>query len=382
MWLVGPLTRAHGPPILRPMSDALHEVLPEVARRVPRAPLGDWPTPVQALRIDAGARTSDLFVKREDLSSALYGGNKVRCLEPVFADLLDRGVEKAWATGAFGSNQAVAIALHGERVGLRTGAHLFPQPSTATARANLCALASTGADIRLMRTILAFPTVMAGQWLGSRRGGGREATIPPGAAVALGALGHLAAALEVAVEVEAGRIPPIRHVILPIGSTCTTAGLLAGFAAAAAAGVGFGADRAPPQIHAVRVTPWPVTAHFRVVALAVGAARLLAARGGPDVADAASLRARLTISGAELGRGYGHPTPGGLAAQQAFDAGGGPHLDTTYSAKAAAYLVRRAAHLSGPILFWSTKSSARLPVADAAQRARLPRVGRRWLSRE
>lgn len=381
------LTAYARPPKLAGMTDALHEVLPAVARRLPRASLGEWPTPIEPLGTAAhgiavdGGRREGLFVKREDLSSPVYGGNKVRCLEPVFAELLDRGVQHAWATGAYGSNQAVAIALHAARVGLTTGAVLFPQPSTAAARANLRALVSSGSDVRLMRTILSFPYAMSERWLASRRSAGLEATIPPGAAVPLGALGHLAAALEVALDVDAGRVPPFKHVVLPIGSTCTTAGLLAGFAVAAAAGIGFGGDRPPPHVHAVRVTPWPVTAHFRVVGLALGAARLLTARGGPDVADRAALSRRLSVSGAYLGRGYGHPTPAGLEAQRVFDSSGAPHVDTTYASKAAAYVVARSGQLDGPVLFWSTKSSAPLPPTDADRLERLPRHGLRWLQR-
>jgi hypothetical protein len=50
-------------------------------------------------------------------------------------------------------------------------------------------------------------------------------------------------------------------------------------------------------------------------------------------------------------------------------------------AKAAAALCEHAAHASGPIVFWATKSSAPLPRATDADVAAAPRALRRWLGR-
>ncbi len=345
------------------MQDALAEVLPTVAARLPRVTLGVWPTPVQPL-------TSDLWVKREDLSSPLYGGNKVRCLEPVLGALQAGPRKRLWATGAWGSNQALAHAVHATRVGFECGALLFPQPTGAGAAANLQALASQPITLRLLRTMATFPL----EYMRLRMKG--DVVIPPGAATPHGALGHLAAGLEVALAVRAGLLPPPSHVVLPVGSTCTTAGLLVGFALAARLGIGF---TTPPQIHAVRVTPWPVTAPFRILKLARRAAALLAQLGGPGL-DPTRQATSLHTSGAFLGRGYGRVTPEGEAASARFDALGGPHLDLTYSAKAAAYLFSKISKLDGPVLFWSTKSAV-LPEITAAGVERLPARARRWVER-
>ncbi|MHC4836978.1 MAG: pyridoxal-phosphate dependent enzyme [Planctomycetota bacterium] len=354
--------------------DALDALLPAVARGIPRVRLGAWPTPTEPLSF-----LPDTWVKREDLSSPHYGGNKVRCLEPTLARALDRGAGWVWGLGAYGSNQAVAIATHGPRVGLRARALLFPQPPSPTAAANLRALLASGCDVRLLSSVATFPW---GMWR-ARRAGARaepsERVIPPGAAVPLGAVGHLSAALEVADAVAAGALPPLHHVVLPVGSTCTTAGLLVGLAVAAELGVGFGETPAP-HVHAVRVTPWPITSRLQILRLAMGTARLVATHGGPDVADPDALSARLTISGRELGWGYGRVTDAGRDAIERFDAGGGPHLDTTYSGKAGAYLLRARAALDGPTLFWSTKSAA--PLAEGPPLEQVAdRRARAWLAR-
>lgn len=350
------------------MTDALAEALPAVARALPRVRLGEWPTPIEPL-----ALRDALWVKREDLSSPLYGGNKIRCLEPVFAAIEARGGRRLHATGAWGSNQALAIAVHGARAGFETAATLFPQPPSRAAAHNLRALLATPCEARLLRSLAGFPLA----YLGARIQG--EAIIAPGAAVPRGALGHLTAALEVALDVAAGVLPAPRHVVLAVGSTCTTAGLLVGFATAARIGLWPGP---PPTVHAVRVTPWPVTAHRRIVSLALGAGRLLEQLGGPAAPTRGALAAGLTVSGAELGRGYGHATAGGRAAIAAFDRAGGPHLDTTYAGKSGAWLLGQLAAFDGPALYWATKSAVLPPQLDAEAAAAAVRPGvARWLAR-
>jgi hypothetical protein len=69
----------------------------------------------------------------------------------------------------------------------------------------------------------------------------------------------------------------------------------------------------------------------------------------------------VTLVTDQLGAGYPHPTPQGLAARTAFERAGYPILDGTYSAKAAAHVLQSLPQASGPVLFWCTKSSAPLP---------------------
>jgi len=115
-----------------------------------------------------------------------------------------------------------------------------------------------------------------------------------------------------------------------------------------------------PLIHAVRVTPWPVTARWRVLSLARAAAREVARRGGPAVrVDAGQLR----LERRYFGWGYARVTAAALAAIARFGAVGAPALDTTYSAKSGAALL--APGLEGPVVFWSTKSGAKLPTVGA-----------------
>ena len=354
--------------------DAFEAVLPAVARQVPRVSLGEWPTPIEPLTV-AGLDGIH-YVKREDKSALAYGGNKVRCLEPVFGAAQAQGIERVWATGAYGSNQAVALAIHAHRAGLKAGAVLFPQPPTPTAQSNLGALSTTSCELRLTRSILTFPGAILQVALQSRRR--RAQILPPGAAMPIGALGHVCAALEVALDVDNKVLPPPSHVVLPLGSRCTSAGLLVGFAAAASLGLGF--THGSPWIHAVRISPWPVTARFRVIELAVRTAALLRDLGGPDVVQEMRRRSRLVMAGGLTGGGYGCPSASGIKAKARFAADCAPGLDTTYSAKAAAHLLA-GFRAEGPVLFWSTKSSSPLVVPTQSDILRLAPRGQRWLAR-
>jgi D-cysteine desulfhydrase len=185
--------------------------------------------------------------------------------------------------------------------------------------------------------------------------------------------------------VNRGELPRPDRIVIGVGSTCTSAGLLLGVVLAARLGVGFtGADgrAAPPLVHSVRVTPWPVTSATRIVGLAARTAAYLAKLAGdPAVAiSRADLGRHLHVDGRFLGPGYGHATSAGRAASGLFALHGGPVLDTTYSAKSAAALLDVAGREpSGPLLYWATKSSAPLPSSPLLEGT--PRAVRAWIAR-
>ncbi len=348
---------------------ALARHLPKLGARVPWVELGDWPTPLTPLSI-AGR---PVWVKHEGDSHPLYGGNKVRTLEAWFGHARERGARRIWTIGAFGSNHAIATILHAPRAGLEVGAILFPQPPTEWAVENCGAMIATGAPLVCVRSVFEMPFVA--MRIARRE---RDAVVmPPGGATTVGTFGALAAAFELAEQIEAGLAPPPRRIVLAIGSTCTTAGLLAGLALAHAAGVW----RWPvPLVHGVRVTPWPVTSRVRIAELAYRTLARVTALGGPRVAiGLPELVARLVVDGRELGAGYGRPTPHSDAAIAAFSRLHGPRLDGVYSAKAAAALLRLHRDGVGPLVFWATKSTTTFAAPSLEQLRAAPRALVDWM---
>jgi len=351
---------------------------------VARVALGAFPTPVETLQPlarELGAGDSDAWIKRDDLSSTVYGGNKVRTLELLLGQARSRGHASVLATGAFGSNHALATALHAPRVGLTPSALLFPQPVSEAAFLNLRALAQSGARLDALLHWSAFPLGLA--WTRLRREPAPYVMVP-GGATPLGALGYVSAGLELGRQVAAGQLPAPRRVIVPVGSTCTSAGLLVGLALAAHFRIGF-EPATLPRLISVRVSPWPVTSRLRILRLAARTAHLLRDLSGDALArfDSAVLGSRFEVDGRYLGPGYGEPSVAGGQTEALWLRLGLPALDGTYSAKAAARLVfGLRAREAGPVLFWSTKSSVPLPdaVAEHALSA-VPLRIRAWLLR-
>ena len=353
-----------------PPDRPLLEAWPALRRVVPWVSLGVFPTPIEPLGVDGG------WVKRDDLSSPVYGGNKVRTLEVLFGRARAKGASRVYATGAFGTNHGTATLLHAPRAGLEAGVLLFPQPPSACALENFEVLEP---NLRPLPHWSTLPAGIAALRAQHRRRGEIIDVMVPGGATPRGALGYVSAAFEIAHQIRAGVTPPLRTIYLAVGSTCTTAGLLLGTELAKRRGL----LRRAPRIVAVRVTPWPVTDPWRIAHLAHKTSQYLHALTGDPrtLVGWRALRARLRVDGAQLGRGYGHPTAEGRAAIERLP---GVTLDTTYSAKAAASLLGDldAGSLEAPALFWATKSSAPLPPSIPSERRGWAKWwARRWARR-
>jgi len=367
----------------RPLFELFPRLLPHAGFSI----LGEFPTPVEPLRPLApgfGSAVDGCYVKRDDLSSRVYGGNKVRTLEALFGQARREGKDWVAATGAYGSNHAVATVLHGGRLGFRCAVLLFPQPWSQTARANLRVSIARADKVVSLPHWSCLPGGM--WWFAQQRRWRSESALimPPGGASPRGCLGFLSAGLELGLQVRAGALPAPREVVLALGSTCSTAGLLVGLLLATRLGLGFGAGSsasARPRLIAVRVTPWPVTSPLRILRLAGKLADWLRRLSGDRVFDMerAELGRGLELDERQLGPGYGYPTPSGLAAIERAGALSAA-LDTTYAAKSVAGLLARARRgRACERLFWSTKSSAPLPDVAAAELEGAPRRMLRWL---
>lgn len=357
------------------MERTLFSVWPRLAANLSPVELGDFPTPVERmLGVEQAIGQAPMYVKRDDRSSQIYGGNKVRTLEVLFGRARALGAEEVVAVGAYGSNHAVATVLHAPRAGLRSAALLFPQPPSAAALENLRVTAARSGWFRAVPHWSLLP------WHMWRVRAPERFVMVPGGATPEGALGYVAAAFELAAQVDRGELPSPSHIVVGVGSTCTSAGLLVGLTLAARAG--FFGGRCP-RLVSVRVTPWPVTGRFRILSLAERTSRYLAKLSQePSVAlTGGELSDQFSVDGAQLGKGYGRPSAAGAETLGLFQARHDLLLDTTYSAKAAAGFVALArARLPGPLLFWSTKTTLPLPTVASEELGRLPAAVRRWIA--
>jgi len=296
--------------------------------------LGDWPTPLEpAGPLGRASGVAELTIKREDRSSARYGGNKVRGLEFLLADARPGTVFVT--LGGTGSTHCLATAVHAAAAAGRAVLAQFPQPDTPASRAVASACRANAALVVHARTRGLLPLAVLTAW---RRAGalGPRRWIPGGGAHPRAVVGHLLAGLELAAQIAA----PPDAIVLPLGTGGTAAGL-----ALAVMALGW-----PTRIVAIRVAPRIVANRWRTTWLAHRAARLLA---GHDIRipHLASRNPLVVVDG--LGDGYGYPTPQGEAAER-LASEHGLTLDPTYGAKAFAFLMRRATRDVRRVVFWHT----------------------------
>jgi 1-aminocyclopropane-1-carboxylate deaminase/D-cysteine desulfhydrase-like pyridoxal-dependent ACC family enzyme len=327
--------------------NVLLELFPSLATRVPHAALAELPTRVE--RADGVGAGVDVWLKRDDLSSSLYGGTKLRLLEPLLGAAVAAGAERVYSSGAIGSNFAEATALHAPRVGLTPGALCFPQPLTAEAERSHRVVKAHARVIEIPHWSL---LPLAAERI--RRSDAAARVLSQVSYEPESLFGYVGAGLELAQQIAAGDCPHPRRVVLPIGSAATSAGLLAGLSLAIA--LGFLRDSL--ELHAVRIAAFPLSRRGRVISLATGTlARLAQLVGDAGLALPREELLSLTIVTDQLGAGYPHATENGRRARERFARAGYPLLDDTYSAKAAAH-ARATASGAGPVLLWCTKSSA------------------------
>jgi D-cysteine desulfhydrase len=197
--------------------------------------LAHVPTPLwHSVALDALVGTT-VWVKRDDMTGGAEAGNKIRKLEYLLAEALDRRATCVITCGAVQSNHARATALLAARVGLRSLLFLRTvAPGVAHAMTgNLLLDRLAGAEIRLItpdqyRRRNELMNEAAAE-LAQR--GETAYVIPEGGSNGLGALGYVDAMREVREQLDlglAGGPEPFDAVVHACGSGGTAAGVALG----------------------------------------------------------------------------------------------------------------------------------------------------------
>jgi 1-aminocyclopropane-1-carboxylate deaminase/D-cysteine desulfhydrase-like pyridoxal-dependent ACC family enzyme len=305
-----------------------------------------------------------MLVKRDDLTSTRYGGNKVRKLEFLLGQARAEERDVVLTFGAYGSNHALATAVHARALGIEPHVVLSPQAPGPFAARTLRAHAGLGTVIHL-----------AEGWDGTREAarvrrelrerGSDPLVIPMGGTNATGAIGYVNAAFEVSAQMRepgrdlTGTAPGVSYV--PGGTLGTAIGLAVGFAAVARID-----QQSVARVVAVRVTPGEVANEPFARTLTAETVALLRSLDAsfPDLGyDDLAFELRDEF----FEPGYGVPTHQTEAAVE-LAAARGLKLETTYTGKALSAVLAdvdsgRLTPESGPVLFWDTYNSAPYPPA-------------------
>ena len=194
----------------------------------PRVKLGLFPTPLHKLENLSRMFGKEIYLKRDDMSGVALGGNKVRKLEFLLADALQKGADTVMTTGGAQSNHAMLTAACCNKLGLRAQL-LLKKRGVWQPMGNQILNRFLGAQVEFFDTDCYSDIYeeMARRKTDLEKQGHSAYEIPVGGSTALGAVGYVLCFQEILNQCCDLGFRPDR-VISAVGSGGTYAGLCAG----------------------------------------------------------------------------------------------------------------------------------------------------------
>ncbi|WP_312268106.1 D-cysteine desulfhydrase [Pseudescherichia sp.] len=308
--------------------------------RFPRLEFIGAPTPMEYLPRFSDYLGREIYIKRDDVTPMALGGNKLRKLEFLAADALREGADTLITAGAIQSNHVRQTAAVAAKLGLHCVA-LLENPIATRAEnyltnGNRLLLDLFNAQVE-MCDALTDPVAQLGE-LATRieAQGFRPYVIPVGGSNALGALGYVESALEIAQQCE-GAVA-LSSIVVASGSAGTHAGLAVGL------------EQLMPEAELIGVTVSRKRDEQKpkVVALQQAVASELEVEATADI----------VLWDDYFAPGYGTPNEEGMEAIKLLARLEGILLDPVYTGKAMAGLIdginQNRFKDQGPILFIHT----------------------------
>ncbi len=310
--------------------------------RLPRLKIAALPTPLEeAPSLSAYLGGPRIMFKRDDITGLAFGGNKVRKIEYLMGEAVDRGCDVVVTVGAVQSNHARVTAAAARRLGLDSVVVLHGE-EPAQRQGNLLLDAIFGADIRIVNTDDEYVLMGVVEDVARdlRRQGRSPYVIPRGGATALGAAAFVNAGLELLDQLN-GRGIRADAVVHASTSGGTQAGLYTAMKVTQSGIQVLGISAGPPR----------EVVTSRVRGLTADLITLLGLDWRPHPDD-------IVVTDEYLGERYGVPTPACLDAMRLVARTEGILLDPVYTGKAMAGLidlVRRGQFAADQtVVFWHT----------------------------
>lgn len=346
---------------------------PTLTSRLRPVELGQFPTPIHhAQQFGKSIGVPGVYIKRDDLSAAEYGGNKVRKLEFLLGEAVHDGRLEVLTFGFAGSNHALATAIYAKKLGMRSISVLLPQPNAHSVQRNLLMGLYSDAELHYYASRRTAAVGTLYQLVRHRLARGAwPRIVPAGGSSPIGIMGIINAVFELDEQLRNGEMPTPDRIYTAVGSMGTAVGLMIGIALA-----GLNCAVVP-----VRVIDSIMANPASMEAMCAKAIAYL--RGADASVPAVSLgRDAFRLRDDFFGERYGLYTYAGAEAVRMLDETEGIRLDGTYTGKALAALVgdaRNSALDGQTVLFWNTYNSRRfwesMPPIDYH---RLPRTLHRY----
>jgi len=329
----------------------LFEHYPLLADKLPYVSLGEFPTPVHKLDLlsrDLGI--NNLYIKRDDLTGKIYGGNKVRKLEFHLGNALRNNKKEVLTYGCAGSNHCLATAIYARQAGLRSISMLLPQPNAHYVRRSLLMSYYCGAELHYHRNNISLTMGTYYQLLRHKlKYGDFPQIIAMGGSSPLGISGFVNAAFELKEQIVKGEIPEPDRIYVALGTTGTAVGLTLGLKAA----------NLKSRVMSVRVVSEGIASPRKMVGLFHKTNSFLHSLD-PSFPLFELFDTDISITNDFLGKGYAHFTKEGKEAVRYVEEGEGIKLEGTYTGKAFAALISDAKNQrlrDEVVLFWNTYNS-------------------------
>lgn len=326
--------------------------------KIPWVKIGNYPSRVEKLEQMGEANGfPELFIKRDDCAQEVYGGNKVRKLEYMLADALQRGRKTLVTLGGAGSNQILSTGIFGADHGLKTIGIMLDQPNAEYVRENLLLDKYFDVDMFYAKDTLSEVLFFVSEYLKAEINGEKPYFVTVGASSPIGNMGFVNAAFELKQQIEAGEAPEPDYIITACGSIGTAAGLHLG---CRLAGLG-------TKVVGVRVAmPWLVT-KWRMRRM-VGHINDFMRKYDKSVPKLIVRPDDLYLLGDYLGEEYACFTEEGCSVVDEMRDLEGIPLEQTYTGKALAGgldWLKKKGEQEKTVLFWNTYNSVDLS-ANAA----------------
>nr|WP_314423386.1 D-cysteine desulfhydrase [uncultured Erwinia sp.] len=196
----------------------------------PRVELLGSPTPLEYLPRLSDYLGRDIFIKRDDVTPVALGGNKLRKLEFLAADALRNGADVLVTAGAIQSNHVRQTAAVAAKLGLKCVALLENPIATREenylSNGNRLLLDLMNTEVVAVDALHDPDAQLEEQVTLLEAQGFRPYSIPVGGSSALGALGYVECAQEIAHQSEG--VVDFAAVVVASGSAGTHAGLAVG----------------------------------------------------------------------------------------------------------------------------------------------------------
>jgi len=330
----------------------LFEAYPALRENLPFIPLIQKTAVQQLNGIEEALNCkSQLWIKRDDQSTDIYGGNKPRKLEFLLADVLSQHKTYVLTMGGLGSNHCLATTIFAKQLNLKPILILFYQPLTPDVQKKLLIFRSLGAEL-----LGPYGTVSSlFQYLILHRRRKMTYFLPAGGSSPLGVVGFVNAAFELKAQIENGEMPKPDYLFVTCGTLGTMAGLLLGFKLA----------QLDINLIGVRVVQKIISIYNGTFSFAnsirnLAKKTLKFLRTHDKSIPKLKFKEKPMVLHDYYGGGYGKLTPEGEKAVNLMETYENIQLDTTYTGKTFAALldfIRQKEFANKIVLFWNTYNS-------------------------